>query len=200
MMFRSALSLSPSWAVLNVRSLNCRRPFVAVALAMLMGVMVAGCATGDYAYVKTISTGERIQIPLHRGAPVMAQKGNVQIRHAALIPSATPEKKQLMYLFDLQDKSPVPPKSIVVEDVSEDKPVLMLDDQAPKLVNQRWTSISRPFSGDEAAMIWVTHLDDSMRVFRFTVTGADGSKTVLDQGWMVPGWTKVPMRRALGLK
>jgi hypothetical protein len=133
---------------------------------------------------------------------VLASNSGITVRHAGLIPSPNldTEKKQLQYLFAFQVTGNVQPKTVLVEDVTDDHAIKMVDDQDPQVVNQRWTGMSRMYGPDEDALSWVPHLDDSMRVFRFTVTTAEGSKIVLNQGWMVPGWAKVPMRRALGLK
>ena len=163
-------------------------------------LLFAGCATGDYAYVSTISTGERIQIPLERGSPTMAKKGTLTVRNAALIPNIVTKDKELQYLFALIDSGTVPLKSVRVEDVTEAPALLMAEDLEPKVVNHRWSMTSRMFKADEPALAWIAHLDNSMRIYRFTVVKADGSTTTLDQGWMVPGWAKVPMRAALGLK
>ena len=162
--------------------------------------IAGGCATGDYAFVTTIASGQRIQIPLKNGSPERAKKGNVTIMHAGLVPSGTPETKALNYLFGLEDRSPKPPTEVRVEDVTEDHAVLMVEDKNPTLKQNFWSATSKLYSGSDPEMEWISHLDNSMRVFRFTITSADGTKTVLDQGWMVPGWAKVPMRTALGLK
>ncbi|MEO7599016.1 MAG: hypothetical protein ABIV50_08795 [Opitutus sp.] len=188
-----------------------RLPDVALVRSSVLGRLAAsccfalalvglGCATGDYAYVTTTASGERIQIPLKGGSPERAKKGNLTVMHAALIPSPTRDKKELLYLFGLQDSSAVPPSEIRVEDVTEDHAILMVEEKNPKFSKNLWSSTSKLFSGTDPEMNWVSHLDNSMRVFRFTVTGADGTKTVLNQGWMVPGWAKVPMRTALGMK
>jgi hypothetical protein len=169
-------------------------------LAVVLSALLAGCATGDYAYLTTISTGERIHIPLIKGAPAPAKKGNITIKFAGLIPNPNPEDKNLKYIFDLEDKSPVPAKSIVVEDVSDDHAFPMVEDLSPKYLDQRWLGFSKLLTKDDPALGWVVHLDSSTRVFQFTVTAADGSKTVLHQAWIVPNWAKVGMRQALGMK
>lgn len=167
---------------------------------VLISALLAGCATGDYAYVTTISTGERIQIPLINGAPAPAQKGNITIKFAGLVPNPNPEEKHLKYIFDLEDTSPTPAKSIVVEDVSDERAIPMVEDLSPKYVNHRWHGFSKPFTKDDEALGWIVHLSNTTRVFQFTVTAADGSKTVLNQAWIVPNWAKVGMRQALGMK
>ena len=167
---------------------------------LLVAALFAGCATGDYAYVMTISSGERIHIPLEKGSPAMASSGDVTIAHAALIPTGDKDRKEVRYLFALIYKANKPVKSIHIEDVSEEKSIVMLDDQAPEITNHKWSATSKPFTGEDAAVGWIAHLDNTMRVFQFTITATDGTKTVLNQGWMVPGWAKVPMRFALGMK
>jgi hypothetical protein len=170
------------------------------ALTAGLALALAGCATGDYAYVTHISTGERLQIPLERGNPVMAKKGTITVRSAALVPNLVSKEKELQYLFSLDDTGTVPLKSVRVEDVSDEITNLMVEDLEPTLEKGRWIKLTRMYKEGERELRWVAHLDNSMRVFRFTVVKQDGSTTVLDQGWMVPSWAKVPMRAALGLK
>ena len=131
---------------------------------------------------------------------MLASKNNVTVRHAGLIPNPNPDDKNLKYLFDLEDKNPVPAKAIVVEDVTDDHAIPMVEDLAPKFTGGRWFGMSRLFTAEDPALGWVEHLDNSTRVFRFTVTAADGSKFTLDQAWIVPGWAKMGMRKALGMK
>ena len=167
-------------------------------LAVAVGLLITACATGDYAYVITLSTGERIHIPLEKGSPVQASKGAYTVAHAALVPSTTPEKKEAVYLFALYVKSPQPPKSIRVEDVTDEHSVVMVDETEPKVVDQRWSATTKPYVATDPELAWVGHLDNSMRVFQFTIVAQDGTKTVIHQGWMVPGWAKAAMRRTLG--
>lgn len=173
---------------------------VLVAGGLAVALQLTGCATGGYTYVKTISTGERLHFPLVRGVPELAKSGDIQIMHAALIPGPNREKKEVVYLFAFLDQSPQPPKSVVVEDVSDDTAKLMVEDHDPKLNKQRWAGYSRIFVPDDAGLHWLTYLDDSVRVFQFTITSATGQKTVLHQAWIVPAPMKAAMRNTLGIK
>lgn len=196
---RAPLSFSVVRSAFNRLGFTRSSGIGASACALMLALATAGCATGDYAYVTTVATGERIHIPLERGTPVPARKGDITIAFAALVPTVS-ANKELGYFFGLEDKNPTPPKSIRVEDISDEHPVLMGEDLDPKLTNHRWSLKSRMFKGAEPEMLWIANVDNSMRVFRFTITAQDGTTTVLDQGWMVPGWAKAPMRQALGLK
>ncbi|MEO6003276.1 MAG: hypothetical protein ABIZ04_21070 [Opitutus sp.] len=200
------MSFARSRLFSSLQSIRCRglaaraRHLAVPGLAMAAAFLFTACATGDYAYVITISSGERIHIPLDKGSPVQSSKGPYTVAHAALIPNTAEDKKEGVYLFALYVKTPQPPKSIRVEDVTDEHAVIMVDEVDPKIENQRWSAKSKPYIAANPELAWVTHLDNSMRVFRFTIVAQDGTKTVLDQGWMVPGWAKVGMRRTLGVE
>ena len=171
---------------------------IATAVALAAAVL-AGCASGQYTYVTTIGTGERLEFPLERGLPAMVKKGPFEVVHVGLMPSPDPSKKQTVFLFSFSDQNGVPPRSVVVEDVTDREPILLFEDAEPKLQNNQWRGISRPYDGDDPALHWLGQLGDTMRVFRFKITTADGREVILHQAWSAPGWMKAAMRRTLGL-
>ncbi len=171
---------------------------VATALVIATAVL-AGCASGQYTYVTTIGTGERLEFPLERGLPVMVKKGSYEVVHVGLMPSPDPSLKQTVFLFAFTDQTGVAPRSVVVDDVSDREPIRLFEDLEPKLQNNQWRCITRPYDGDDPALHWLGQLGDTMRVFRFTITTADGREVVLHQAWSAPGWMKAAMRRTLGL-
>lgn len=175
--------------------------FVRSSRLVLLGALAwSGCATGDYAFVTRISTGEKIQIPLAHGAPLHAKKGTIEVVYAAMIPGLLPEKKEMVYLFAFNETSGRPPRSVRVEDVSDDAPVLLVEDLKPELRDKtNWRGKSASVPSSDPSLIWFTYLDDTMRVFRFTIVNADGETVVLNQGWYVPGWIKPGIRRSIGM-
>lgn len=162
--------------------------------------LVAGCATGSYAYVKRTSTGQRVEMPLKNGAPVNAKQGSIEVLQAGMLPSRDPTKAEAVYVFAYQDTQNVTPKSVRVEDVSGETTVLLVDDQSPKLTNKLWTGASRGFQTKDPEVEWLGHLDSDMRVYQITIEQADGRKLILHQGWSVPGWMKPMIRQAMGEK
>lgn len=161
----------------------------------------SGCATGDYAYMSRISSGERIQIMLVNGNPQRAQQGTIEVRYAGMRPGLTPANKQMIYFFTVLEKSGKAPRSVRVEDVSDEKPVLLVEDLHPELKDQnKWVSESKPVSVTDPAMHWLTYVDDVMRVFQFTIVDSEGKTIVLNQGWFVPGWVKHSVRQMVGME
>jgi hypothetical protein len=173
-----------------------------LAALVLSAVVVGGCATGEYAFVTRVSTGERIQIPIKNGAPLHAKSGTIEIAYVGVQPGLSPENKDkhFIYYFLVWENSGKAPRSIRVEDISDEKAVLMLEDLAPKLSPlKRWGAATRPYTAADPDMHWVSYVDDSMRVFRFTIINSEGQKIVLDQGWYLPTWAKATIRKALGM-
>jgi hypothetical protein len=162
---------------------------------------LAGCAGGGaYVYQTTTAYGEKLRIPLERGAPARAQEGTVSVRAAQLLPPTEATKKEVTYYFEFMDSSGVAPQSVKVEDVTDEKPMLIIEDKHPKLLNNRWIGRSEPLDGASPLLGWVSYIDDSMRVYRFRIVTAEGKELILNQGWSVPAWFKAAMRKTLGME
>jgi len=183
----------------NRRNGSLRNLSRAAAAIFIVGVL-GGCGTGEFTYVTKISTGKRLEFPLVKGVPAHAKEGSVEVLVAGLRPTGTAQNRGAVYQFAFVDKSGAVPKAVRVDDVSDETAMMLAEDLAPKLVEHRWLGQSRQFTGDDAALHWLTYVDDSFRVYRFTITEADGRQIVLYQPWMVPHWAKASMRIGLGMK
>lgn len=160
--------------------------------------ILTGCQTGDFVYVATIAGGEKLHIPLGKSGVAMVKENGVQILHAGGDVDLT--KKQLFYKFALSEENGRELRSVLVEDVSDETAVTLVEDLQPKLAGRRWDGTSRFFDREDPAIKWVFYVADSFRVFRFTITFADGRKVVLHQGSRVPGWAKAAIRSTYGEK
>lgn len=179
-----------------------RSGWLAAALAIVALGGFAGCANtgGDYTYVTTISTGERMKFPLRNGRPELAKVDTIRIRVTGL--NRVPGKEKVTaYEFGFEDTSGLPLKSVRVDDVSDKTEIPLLDDQAPELKNKLyWLGTTKPFDAESPEIYWLPYLDDTTRVFRFTVKRANGQEIVLYQAWYVPSFIKAGVRAALGLE
>lgn len=182
------------------RVLSVRRARVWLAAALLAS-MWAGCATGEYTYIKTTSYGDKLRIPLVRGMPEKAKKDGIQIIAAVLMPSREREKKEAFYIFTFADESGVVPKSVKIEDVSDERPMVVLEDLEPAYLEGKvWTSKPKMLTANDPEIGWTQYVGETFRVFRFTITKPDGREIVLHQGMQVPAWMKLSMRKTLGLE
>jgi hypothetical protein len=163
--------------------------------------LLAGCSsTGDYVYQTRTAYGEKLRIPLERGAPLPAQEGTILVRAARLLPLGDGSTKKVFYYFEFVDSSGATPRSVRVEDVTDETPMFIVEDKNPKLLDNHWVGRSEQLDAASPLLGWVSYIDDSMRVYRFTVVTADGKELILNQAWSVPAWFKAAMRKTLGME
>ena len=145
----------------------------------------------------TISGGEKVAVPLGRGGVEPTKRDGVQTEPVIFNLDAD---KKLVYLFGFTDAKNRTLKSVRVEDVSDAAPVTLFEDAAPALEKGRWHKTSAPFGAGQPHLAWMSTITNTVRVFRFTLTFADGQQFVLLQGAMFPSFIKEGVRKAWGEK
>jgi hypothetical protein len=170
------------------------------SLTLSLGALLfmAGCATKEYTYNTVVSGGEQLHFSIVGGRPAPATADGIKILEAGLRPDA--QLKKVLYGFHFSDTGGHSLQSVRVEDVSETEAVLLLEDLQPKMVDHQWNGTTRLFEADDPALKWVFYVNDSVRVYRFSITFADGRKLILNQAAMVPGWVKMTIRHMFGEK
>ncbi|HTZ22284.1 MAG TPA: hypothetical protein VMC06_15480 [Opitutaceae bacterium] len=167
-------------------------------IGMLALLILTGCATGDVGMVCPISGGETVTFVLTSKGPKPAENDDFLVVGAAIIPNV--EHKQFVYSFGLWSKKEKAPKHVTVEDVSEEKIELLVDDAAPKLeAKYVWKQDSAPKTATDPRLGWLYHEGNSPRVYRFTITTDDGRQLVMYQLTFYPVFIKEPLRKILGM-
>jgi hypothetical protein len=171
---------------------------LAGVLAGLLSLGVAGCATGDVVMLVPIVGGEKLRVPLGRGGPVMTNEGGVRIDGATFVFN---KDKKVVYAFAFTDSRKRALRSVRAEDVSDTAPLVLLDDAQPKLsAAGEWHGESTPADAGDPRLEWFATITNSVRVYRLTLTFADGQTLVLLQGAMFPAQVKAIVRQAYGEK
>ena len=184
-------SLPRSW---RVRLVFPRGRIFLLAGLLLLGL--GGCATGDIAMLATIAGGEKIRVPFGRGGPALTNEGGVQINLATYTINT---EKKILYVFECTESRGRALRRVQVEDVSDTAAVTLVDDGSPKLAaSGRWHSETPPLELGDPRLGWLATISNSLRVFRFTLTFADGQRLVLHQGAFFPAGLKAATRQALG--
>lgn len=182
--------------MIHFRSLRSSRFTQFVVLMALVGFGAAGCATSEYRYSKVVSGGERLTFRMVKGRMDDMKVDEFEGRSPIILPDK--DQKKISYAFGIHVASSTPPKHVRVEDVSDEQPILLLDDANPQLVKAYWRGQSAWYGVDAPEINWVTFLGESVRVYRFTITAADGRTVVLHQAMVVPAFQKAMMRALLG--
>jgi hypothetical protein len=182
--------------MIHFQSMRSSRFVPFTVLLALVGFGAAGCATSEYRYSKVVAGGERLTFRMVKGRMDDMKVDEFEGRSPVVLPDKG--QKKISYAFGIHVDSPTPPKHVRVEDVSDEQPILLLEDASPQLNKQYWRAQSAWYGVDAPEINWVTFLGESVRVYRFTITAADGRTVVLHQGMVVPAFQKVMMRHLLG--
>jgi hypothetical protein len=167
-------------------------------IGMLAILVLAGCATGEVGMVCPISGGQTVTIILTAHGPVPAENDDFKVVGAMITPNI--EKKQFVYEFGLLAKKGKAPTHVTVEDVSEEKPELLVDDAGPKLDDKQiWKQDTAPKTATDPRLGWLYHEGNSPRIYRFTVITDDGRRLVMYQLTSYPVFIKASLRKILGM-
>jgi len=174
----------------------CRALAGAVSAAALGA---AGCLMqASYSANVTTADGAQIEVPLSREA-VVVDDGAVGVKSFRFEPVAVEGGKGLAFGFELEFHPGVKPVSIVVDDVS-DQPILSVyADNAPAFAKKDiWRALSPPHGAADPLVGWLSTLDNTVKVYRFTVKLSDGTTHVLRYPIFAPAQMKAIMRANLG--
>jgi hypothetical protein len=161
-------------------------------------VALAGCSistVSDVTVSREIADGQHALIHFKSGSVVQPESAQFRIEKTVL----DVETKELAgdYIFKVVLKEGPPPRSIRVDDVSEDPVTNWVDDRQPAFKGGIWEVHSRKITFDDPSLKWLRELDASVRVYRFTIEAADGEKVVLDGAGVYPMGVKEFVRKQM---
>ncbi|HVW20131.1 MAG TPA: hypothetical protein VHC86_02870 [Opitutaceae bacterium] len=173
-----------------------------LTLGSLAGLL-AGCSSnpilgGNTTVLVPIAGGQTARMTFGGGGPVLEQNADFKV---ASMPTLAPsrDRKHVDYDFQIELKRDVLPRSITVEDISEDPIQTLLEQAPPAMQGRKWRGQILKMDMSDKRLGWLTSLDDTVRVLRFTVVLPDGRASVVNQAVSYPGMLKALIRRTLGL-
>lgn len=163
-------------------------------LVLCLLALTACVAPGPQARIK-ISTGERVVVGLRDGKVEGFQSDLVKVLAARFMLSA--QTKNGLYDLGLLFADGAVPANILVEDVSDEKPIFILRDDKPVLNQRIWHKTGDAVDLASESMKWMHDIDDSFRVYAFHITLQDGRKIELLQAAIYLGFFKSAMMQAI---
>lgn len=163
--------------------------------ALIFGL--AGCTT-EITYNAKTADGQKVAFTMIDGFTKNAKAEGIETFAPRLEPD--PKQKKIRYNARLVDTSGLGIRSIKLEDVSDEKVLVLIEENDPKLKDQVWLGSSAYYGIEDEQLHWLTYIDQSFKVYRYTVTRPDGHTVVLYEGSMIPGYGKAILRGILGEK
>src|SRR5208282_2903000 len=151
-----------------------KRVLAAASLALFLGA--SGCVVEqNYDARVTTADGEVIDVPL-APHPVNVTVGVVTVFLFQYAPISLPDgAKRLEIKFDAGFTRDAKPARIVVRDITEAPIMTLADEGAPTLDGLVWRGKTAPLGPSDDFIRFMTNIDNSIRVYRFTFTMVDGS-------------------------
>jgi hypothetical protein len=176
-----------------------RHPAAASALAAA-SLGLSGCVVSpDVSARVTTADGQVVDLPL-TSAPTPITDGVVTVQSIQIGPWEVKDgkAKTLAFTFVVQFQQGTAPAVITVEDVTEAPIIPIYEDRNAKIVKDNlWGAVSSPVGPHDAHVNWLLTLDNSIRVYRFTVKLTDGTKHVLLKPIFMSGGMKAYVRSVL---
>jgi hypothetical protein len=153
----------------------------------------------SYAVKMTTADGTDVEVPLSAGSPEIGDDA-IDIVKLQFTPWPMDKGKGMAIGFDVLFKSGAKPVAIAVDDVSDEPILSVYTDKEPKLTpKHHWIAVSPAHNAADEYAKWLLTLDNSIKVYRFTIKLADGSTHVLRYPLFVPAQMKGFMRTELGV-
>jgi hypothetical protein len=164
-------------------------------LLVLCLLALAACVAPAPQVRVKIAGGERIVVSMRDGTVEGSQSKFVKVDAARLVTNS--KEKKAFYAMGLYFTQGAVPAVICVEDVSDEKPVLLLKDEKPVLTKNFWRQITPQLDIAAESMKWMHDIDDSFRVYRFSITLLDGQKINIFHATIYGGMVKAGMMKVL---
>jgi hypothetical protein len=150
-------------------------------LPLIAGLsLLAGCTTGSFWVNVPISGGDTVPLELIQGGIVHAENEDFKVDSAVM--QFDPKTKSATYVFEFEVKHGAAPRSVKVEDISDEAPVTLYQADTVKLENGHWKVRGASFVPDRQNSKWLYQIENTIRVCRFTIVTGDGRTEVLNEG------------------
>lgn len=175
-----------------------RRTLVGVAAASL--ILAGGCVMQPtFDATATTEDGVVVNVPLSNSKTDVID-GDVEVNLLQFLPLTNKDGgKRLSVVFQMVFHHGAKPSSIQITDVTEVPVLTVFGDYSPKLdAKGQWRGATEPLSPSNALLKFLTNIDNSIRIYRFTVKLTDGTVQKLNVPMLVPGFYKEFMLKEAG--
>jgi len=167
-------------------------------LLLIVFAGLTGCVSEGPLVKIPVSGGERILVDMSRRGLVGEEDKDVKVVVVELRPN--PKEKKALYSIVLEFKTSARPRSVKIEDVSENSASIMIDDANPKVTGKLWFWASAPKTADAPDLHWIHEIDESFRIYRVSVALDNGRQVSFHHVMFYTPMLKWMIRKGLGLE
>ena len=178
---------------MNKISINFLTLLFSVAVALLL---FTSCAAATDVSVR-ISNGKTVMLVKTGDVFDRAENERARVTTSGLFDDRERGRIFMRWVFGIHFKQPTMVRNVRVEDVTDMKPVLLIEDDSPNVTADLWTGRGNaiPFSAEY--LPWFFQRGDSTRVFRIVIREKSGSSYDLYQGALFSADKKNLMRKVV---
>jgi hypothetical protein len=154
----------------------------ALSAVVLPVVWLTSCASSPSRLSVPIAGGQTVRLERQGTGFKHAENGRIIISEASLQAVNLDGKNYLRWNFAITPKQTTTLSLIRIEDVSDSTALIMVNDVAPQLEAGHWTETGGLMDVSGPSVRWLYQPNESVRVFRITISEMDGQSEVLYQG------------------
>jgi hypothetical protein len=167
---------------------------ISAAAILLLG----GCAHQTLTESIPISGGQSLTFTRVGTGFVKAENERFVVDEAGLTTYRTEGKNFVRWQFAIMPKQETALRMVRIEDVTDDSPILVLEDRAPGIDERRWSRQSDLVRANPRLIPWLFEFERTTRVFRITVRETNGKTSILYQAVLFTPKAKKDFRVLMG--
>jgi hypothetical protein len=168
---------------------------IATAVVVLL---LMGCARQPTTEAVTVSGGRNLRFTRLGAGFVRAESDRFVVDETGLTTYRTEGKNFVRWQFAILPKEEPALQRIKIEDVTDENPVLVLDDRAPVVEERLWTRQSDLIRASPRSIPWLFNFGRTTRVFRITIRETSGKTSILYQAVLFTPKAKKDFRVLMG--
>jgi hypothetical protein len=177
--------------------LNRRLPYQVLGALALSVICLTSCTSSSSRLSVPIAGGQTLELQRQGAGFKNAENDLVMISNAGLEAVNLNQNYYVRWSFAIRPKKATVLSLIRIEDVTDPAPLLLVNDLAPQLDGGQWTEKGGLMELSSASARWLFQAKDTVRVFRFTISGPDGQNYVLYQGIQYSPTSKEAIRASV---
>jgi hypothetical protein len=167
-------------------------------LVMAGALLVGGCVHQPATETVAVSGGQNLTFTRVGPGFVKAENDRFVLDESGLTTYRTGGKNFVRWRFAIMPRRPAMVRLVRIDDITGEKPVLILEDRAPRFEERSWMGESNLIPAKTESIPWLFEAGRTIRVFRITLREVGNKSFILYQPVLFTGKAKKEFRVLMG--